>query len=183
MRTPTEYSALLQKRVLTTEMIASVLYSLNKRAKNLKEQDPEAYRKAKDSWKRALSRGKDPDGRSAAGDGIMSYYRKKDYILLSLFRPEKIHVIDGKEYYYFRVHRTEFHFPAYAFKGYGITPPGGLEKVEVNDFTISGEETHRLLSVQFCDKVIATIRSGRFILVDGGIAATVPGRRSPRKKN
>ncbi|MBN1532480.1 MAG: hypothetical protein JXA20_07445 [Spirochaetes bacterium] len=180
MRTPSEYSALLEKRVLITEMIASVLYSLNKRVKNLKEQNPEVYRKAKDSWKRALSRGTVPNGRG--GGGVISYYKKKDFILLSLFRPEKIHIIDGKEYYYYRVYRTEFHFPAYAYRGYGIAPPRGLERVEIHDFTIRGEETHRLLSVQFCDKVIDIIRSGRFILIDGGIASVPAGTRPLQKK-
>lgn len=180
MKTPKEFNALLKRGILTTEIIASVLYSFNKRAKNLKMRNRDQYRIAKKKRNLAMLGGRKQDSKTENENRIIEYYRKKDLILLSLFRPSKIHIIDGEEFLFYRVYRSEFHFPLYMYEIYGKELPGGLEKIEINDFDITGEPVGRLLSVQFCDKVVDIIQSGRFILIEGGLLETTGnGRISP----
>lgn len=170
MKTPREFIALVDRGILTTEIIASVLYSFNKRAKNLKMRDHGRYKKAKKSRNLALLGGGEPKKKSEHEKRIIEYYRKKDFILITLFRPFKIHVIDGEEFLFYRVYHSEFHFPVYMYEMYGRELPSGLEKVVITDFGVTGESPLKLLSIPFCDRVVIMIKSCRFLLVDGGLA-------------
>ncbi len=168
MRTPREYSTLLNRGIVTPEMIASVLYSFNKRVKNIKEKDPAGYKKTKEAWKRSGSEPSGPAVTDAGTAKIVDYYAKKDFLLITLCTPTVRHIIGGKEYYCYRVHNSEFHFPGYAYARYGLSPPEGLETKEVTDFKILGEETERLLSLNFCNKVFDLVKSGEYVLADAG---------------
>lgn len=170
MKTPKEFTALIDRGILTTEIIASVLYSFNKRAKNLKMRDHGRYKRAKKSRNLALLCGEEPEKKSEHEKRIIEYYRKKDFILLTLFKPFKIHVIDDEEFLFYRVYHSEFHFPVYMYEMYGKELPHGLQKVVITDFGVTGESPLKLLSVTFCDRVVSMIKSCRFILVDGGMA-------------
>lgn len=166
MVTPSEYKELLKKRTLTTEMIATIIYSLNKRAKNWRDRNMEAYKKAKKirNWNLLT----DNTDRSSEKYPVLNYYKMKDYILLTLFEPSAVHVIDGVEYLFYKIHNSEFHFPGYMYELYGLNTPEGLPVKTITDFSTAGEEIEKLVSVQFCKKVIELIKSGDFILMDEG---------------
>gem|GEM_PF-1829493 len=183
MKTPKVYIELVNRRVLTTEMIATVIYSLNKRAKNWRDKNPEQYGRAKKERNFALLKGGDLDS-IVRKYKVLQYYRKKDFILLSLFEPTKIHLIDGVEYLYYEVYMSDFHLPGYIYELYGYETVGGLKTVEVKDFFTKGESVSGLVSVQFCDAVIDLINSNDFILIDGKVASTsvVNLNRKKRKK-
>ena len=170
MRTPKEYNDLVDKRIITTEIVATVIYSLNKRAKNWRDKNREAYKHAKKirNWN-LLSNTYDDKVEKYP---VLEYYKKKDYLLISLFKPQAIHLIDGVEYLFYKVHNSEFHFPGYIYELYGFITPQGLPVKDVTDFETKGEFVYNLVSVQFCNKVINLVKSGSFILVDGEIIKT-----------
>lgn len=172
MKTPDVYTKLLEKGVLTTEIIATVIYSLNKRAKNWRDRNPDEYHKAKKERNLILMEGKGHLNVAIKKYKVLEYYRKKDFVLLSLFRPTKIHLIDGVEYLYYEVYKSDFHLPGYIYELYGYETINGLKTVEVKDFATGGEEITKLVSVQFCNRVIDLIKNNDFILIDGSIAAT-----------
>jgi len=164
MKTPDTYNSLIESRVITTELAADVIYSLNKRAKNWRDSHPEKYREMRDL---RITGGSIEKMRKRYG--ALDYYRDKDFIIISLFMPQKIHIINGIEYLYYRVHHSVFHLPLYVYRGYGLTPPSGLKKEKGDNSVTSGEEKTRLLSLQFCRRVIELVKQGGFILIEGGI--------------
>ncbi len=167
MRTPKEYIELIDKKIITTEIVATVLYSLNKRAKNWRDKNKEDYKKAKQirNWN-LLSDSYDDKVEKYP---VLEYYKKKDYLLISLFKPQMLHLINGVEYLYYKVHNSEFHLPGYIFELYGFIVPQGLAVKEVTDFSTQGEYIFNLLSVQFCNRVIDLVKTGAFMLIDGEI--------------
>ncbi len=97
MKTPGKFIELLDRKVLTTEMVASVIYSLNKRAKNWKQKHPDKYRKAKRLRNWDLCTIKSEYYERTDPYPILEYYKKKDYILLKLLRKEK-QLFPGKKF-------------------------------------------------------------------------------------
>lgn len=171
MKTPDNYSVLIKKGILTTEIAADVIYSLNKRAKNWRDKNPEKYMKVRRMRMEGRSMTEIPYNSAKSFD----YYRDKDFLILTLFQPRKIHIIDGVEYLYYSVHRSVFHLPVYVFRSYGRRLPAGLAKEEGKSYTTPGENPARLLSLQFCRSVIELVKNNQFILIDGGIIS-IPAR-------
>ncbi len=169
MKTPVPYKILVERRVITTEILASVIYSLNKRAKNWKQKYPEKYRHAKRIRNYDLCTVESDYYDRKDPYPVLEYYKKKDYILMTMFKPEMIHVIDGVEYLYYRVHRSDFHLPGYIYELYGLKSLPPLSVKVVDDFSVSGEEEELLLSLQFCNRVFDIIKDGDFILIDGNV--------------
>ena len=163
MKTPEIYNRLIDKHVITTEIAADVIYSLNKRAKNWRDSHPEKYNKIRELRIKGVSDLSGIIKKSAALD----YYKNKDYIIISLFKPEKIHIINGIEYLYYKVHKSIFHLPVYVYKSYGFIPEPGLAVEQAENFSTQGENIEKLVSLPFCSKVIELIKSGDFILIDG----------------
>ncbi|MCP4138445.1 MAG: hypothetical protein GY754_46235 [bacterium] len=169
MKTPEEYKKMVNSKILTTEMIATVIYSLNKRAKNWKDKNPAVYRKAKKYRFLSLVSDSPKYAREADRYKVLEYYKHKDYILMALFQPTLIHVINGMEYLYYKVHRSDYHLPGYIYELYGFDSLPPVQVVEVKDFFTRGEAVYRLLPVRFCNSVIELIKQGDFVLVDGEI--------------
>ena len=163
MKTPEIYNTLIERRIITTEIAADVIYSLNKRAKNWRDSHPEKYseiRKLRINGERNITG-------LINKYSVLRYYRDKDFMIISLFRPEKIHLIDGIEYLYYRVHKSIFHLPGYIYLSYGLKPDPKLPVEPAENFPTPGEDVEKLVSLPFCRKVIELIKSGDFILVDG----------------
>ncbi len=163
MKTPEIYNKLIDRRVITSEIAADVIYSLNKRAKNWRDSHPEKYKEIRElriSGERNIA--------PLIGKyKVLEYYRNKDFIIISLFKPEKIHVINGIEYLYYRVHKSIFHLPGYIYMSYGLDFNFKLPVERAEDFPTPGEDISKLVSLPFCNRVIELIKSGDFILVDG----------------
>jgi len=165
MKTPDIYSKLIERHVITTEIAADVIYSLNKRAKNWRDSHPEKYQEIREL---RINGKRDMTGLSLKY-GVLDYYRKKDYMIITLFTPEKIHVIKGIEYLYYRVHKSIFHLPLYIYRSYGLNPDPGLTVELAESFPTPGEDVEKLVSLPFCRKVIELIKSGDYILINGYI--------------
>ncbi len=161
MKTPEKYRRLVNKGIITPEIAADVIYSLNKRAKNWRDNNPEKYSRIR---KERIEEGTVHE--SGKDYPVLEYYREKDFIILSLFTPEKIHLIDGIEYLFYRVNRSIFHLPCYVYTSYGYSIPRGLAIEKGESFPTPGEDTDKLLSLQFCRRVIQLIRSGNFVFTD-----------------
>jgi len=163
MKTPEAYNKLIERHIITTEIAADVIYSLNKRAKNWRDSNPEKYmdiRKLRMSGEHNIT--------SLINKyKVLEYYRNKDFVILSLFRPEKIHVIDGIEYLYYKVHKSIFHLPGYIYISYGLNFDFKLPVERGESFPTPGEDVAKLVSLPFCNKVIELIKSGDYILIDG----------------
>lgn len=163
MKTPDIYNRLIDRHVITSEIAADVIYSLNKRAKNWRDSHPEKYNEIRElriSGERditpLISRYK-----------VLEYYRSKDYIIISLFKPEKIHLIKGIEYLFYRVHKSIFHLPGYIYMSYGLNLNMKLPVEHAESFPTPGEDVSKLVSIPFCNRVIELIKSGDYILIDG----------------
>ena len=170
METPKIYKELVQEKIITAKIVASVIYSLNKRAKNWRDKNPQEYKKAKRIRNLNLL-----DKNALYDDRVerykvLEYYKKKDYIMLSLLKPDMIHLINGVEYLHFSVHKSDYHMPNYIYELYGYGPPRELNYKEVNDFSTMGENIDSLLSVQFCNMVIDLIRSNDYMFINGAVA-------------
>jgi len=173
MKTPDIYNELVERRIITTEIAADVIYSLNKRAKNWRDRHPEKYREIKElriSGERDISS-------LAKKYNVLNYYSDKDFMIISLFKPEKIHLIDGIEYLYYRAHKSVFHLPVYIYISYGLKPDPSLKVEPAASFPTPGEDIAKLVSLPFCRKVIELIKSGDFILIDG--YAVTPPKHKP----
>lgn len=163
MKTPKTYIKLIERHVITSEIAADVIYSLNKRAKNWRDSHPEKYREIRElriSGERDIA----PLIKKYK---VLDYYRNKDFIIISLFKPEKIHVINGIEYLYYRVHKSIFHLPGYIYMSYGLNFNFRLPVERAEDFPTPGEDVEKLVSLPFCNRVIDLIKSGDYILIDG----------------
>jgi hypothetical protein len=163
MKTPDIYNKLIERHVITTEIAADVIYSLNKRAKNWRDRHPDKYREIRE----LRISGEHNIAPLVNKYRVLDYYRNKDYIIISLFRPEKIHIIKGIEYLYYRVYKSIFHLPGYIYISYGLNFNFNLPVEKAESFPTPGEDVAKLVSLPFCNKVINLIKSGDFILIDG----------------
>lgn len=84
MTTPKVYKNLLSQGILDEQMIADVIYSYNKRAKNFRDKAREYRRRYNDYWRYDKY---DNEGRAL--EEMKKYYNKKD-ALLSLFDEKAI---------------------------------------------------------------------------------------------
>lgn len=196
MKTPNNYKMALNKGIVTCEIISDVIYSFNKRAKNMRDKEREYREKEKTQW--LGSNFYDNEGKYR--EKKEGYYDKKK-ALLQFLNPECIHVVkrrvndtieedfyekesyDGLieydsfehydhstdeyetlikvsylvcDYYYFYVcgHHS-YHTPI------DDVPKGNtLPIVKLDNLTTSGEDIGNLLSIQFCNKVLAGLKSG-----------------------
>ena len=87
MRTPKEYTNYLKEHVITNEMLASCLFSVNKRAKNCRDQE-RAYR-SKGYGNRYWYDKYDTE--ESYQQKKQEYYSMKE-LLLSVIQPKEIHV-------------------------------------------------------------------------------------------
>lgn len=190
MKTPDEIKRSLKTGVVTPEILALAIYSLNKRAKNMRDKEHMLRSRGGDYY--------DNEGKAREKKG--EYYRKKEELLRYL-QPSEIHhvirecsekiydheqeyfSIDEKEViregsYYdkyegevvrFKVVKRK-HVEKYLFYNIGDysfhTPLNGEESgynlpiTEIDDLTTYGHDITDLLSVQMCDRIISGLRDG-----------------------
>lgn len=192
MKTPKEYNDNLKNKVITSEMLGTSLYSVNKRAKNCRD-------------KKRNYRYSYYDYGSKYEEQEQEYYRIKDQLLM-LCKPACIHkqpitkreriysyeeefykldesqVIYENEYYDRDTHEviefkdiyvTEYlYFLYYKVNEYSFHTPiytidsfKDLEIKEIEELVTFGRNTQDLLSVQFVKKVLALIESGEYKLI------------------
>ena len=190
MKTPDEIKRSLKTGVVTPEILALAIYSLNKRAKNMRDKEHMLRSRGGDYY--------DNEGKAREKKG--EYYKKKEELLRYL-QPSEIHhvirecsekiydheqeyfSIDEKEViregsYYdkyegevvrFKVVKRK-HVEKYLFYNIGDysfhTPLNGEESgynlpiTELDDLTTYGHDITDLLSVQMCDRIISGLRDG-----------------------
>ena len=88
MTTKNEHKKNLENGIITEEMLELVLYSLNKRAKNCRDQKNKYYKKGKNSrYKNDYSFKTVEQYKQKEYE----YYEQKDFLLTSLLKPSCIH--------------------------------------------------------------------------------------------
>lgn len=183
MKTPKEYTSMINNNEITEDIIGEVLFSYNKRAKNYRDQKNK-YRGKYDNY----------DNYEKNLEKEKEYYKKKENIL-KLFQPLEIH-LDEKKFnkrvryydyeeefyqnkdntlvrsYYDRDTKevvefidiikecsTKLYFLYYKVGEFDFHQPindpeeYNLNIRDLKDFTTTGKDINDLLSVQFCDKV------------------------------
>lgn len=160
MRTSAEYQKNVKKVVITPTMFGEIVYSYNKRAKNMRDQ-AWYYRHTKYFTGYRLKKDE--------------YYKKKD-ALLKFATPTEIHKVERvRAYYggdcheetiteyflYYRIGTYSFHHPIHTNE----LSKYDLPIKELSDLTTEGKDVDELLSVQFCDKVLNGLILGNYKLV------------------
>lgn len=164
MRTPTDYKKHLEKNEITEKMISDCAYSMNKRAKNMRD-NQRTYRDRREY-------------------GFHDYYHnewdykvKKEYyyslknILLSPFKPICIHSAITESpyglkqglYLFTEVGGRTFHQLLETGEEEKYTD---LEIISIGRLTTYGADTNDLISVQFTKKVVELIKSGQYTIVE-----------------
>lgn len=92
MKTPMKYTKLVNKGIITEEILEAVLYSLNKRAKNCRDKKIEYYQLSK-----RLNYSKIHDDIYRYKQKEKYFYDKKEYLLKSILKPISIYKISFKE--------------------------------------------------------------------------------------
>ncbi|MCR5684835.1 MAG: hypothetical protein K6G81_05360 [Lachnospiraceae bacterium] len=124
MKTPTEYTRLIKQGVITTKMLSDCLYSVNKRAKNWRDQE-QKYRNIR-HFNRYFYDKYDYEGKNR--EKKEEYYKIKDEIL-SVISPTCIH-----------------HEPIYKLIQYDEYDPMFEEVMQSKDYAESGEYYDRDLN-------------------------------------
>lgn len=207
MKTPIKYTKLINKGIITQEILEEVLYSLNKRAKNCRDKKIEYYQLSK-----KVNYSKIHDDIYRYKQKEKSFYDKKEYLLKSILKPISIHKMTFKEermitycdyeneyyeiddasvikvdmYYdnytkeyiqykkcriqstkdqYFLFYKTKnasFHLPISEtdFKNYD------LPIIKLKELNTAGRDIKDLISLQFCYKVLALVKSGEYKYIE-----------------
>lgn len=156
---------MLNKNIITAEMVATIIYSLNKRAKNWREKFPEEYKDAKRIRTLSLIEGTSFSKKMLETYEVLDLYWKKDMLLLKLFEPSCIHIINGMEYLLYRVHHSEFHMPGYIFELFHSESIPRLKAKELECFETFGEDPRHLVSLEFCNEVVNLVQQGNYTIV------------------
>jgi len=165
MVTPKEYKKELLAKKVSMEMLGDVLYSYNKRAKNYRDKAREYHQNRWYPWCHY-----DISYEENARKSMRSFYKKKEAILMFLV-PSALHKVTRKnysesfeEYYiFYQVGNHSFHTPICIND---IGKYSDLSVVDIEDLQTEGKDVADLLSVQFCDKVLYALQSGRCHIVD-----------------
>ena len=171
MEIPEEYNKLLDNKILTTEIIADVLHSFNKRAKNSRDIKQAYYDKAQkiNSTFRNADTSRYHESVDIYRDKEWDYYDKKEYILKTLFKPIELHAFGEVQFLYFQVKDSGFHIPCFNYERNESKIYPDLELVELENFKTFGKDNDELLTDQFCNKVFEIIKEGDFVLLNENI--------------
>lgn len=163
METSNQMKKCLKAGIVTTEMLSSAIFSFNKRAKNMRDNERE-YRYH-------------PDYRQEYHDKKVEYYRCKKE-LLSYVQPCEIHIVKRtqqkrylkgwvsvivtEKYLFYIVGDKSFHSPLPLGDKYNHLPVLHLE-----DLQTVGEDPIDLMSVQMARKIMKGLRDGSLRYVGG----------------
>ena len=185
MKTTKEYIKKIKQRIITTQMLEDCLYSVNKRAKNCRDQ----IRKY-DSWCRRNRYLDIWDYMEKYYDKRDKYYAEKE-TFLQLLKPCCIHAekivshrnheeAERNQYYlFYKMPHRSFHTPLdfvnrehrdwsdedklrWIAENYGELP---IVKLADNILT-KGHDVEDLISCQFIKKVIDLIKSGNYTYIE-----------------
>jgi hypothetical protein len=167
METPRAWKKNLEAGILTLEMVEACLYSINKRAKNYRD----LARKYRHS---GVPRIYVQDYIDSAEENEIELYKMKDLLLKTLFSPSCIHkqthhrydeygdVYDVDEYFlFYELPNCTFHLPIDELELEEWEAKGVRLEKEV-ELKTTGENPVRLVSRQFCKKVVELVKSGNY---------------------
>lgn len=158
MKTPTRFKINLENRILTEEMLALAIFSMNKRAKNMRDKQA-MYRTLRYDNKFWID---NYNYEEKYKDKKEEYYWKKEK-LLSLLSPKCVHR-DAKNnlFLYFECFSHGFHQPIHEnqLKNYD------LKIVDIGDFHTFGKDIQDLVSVQFVDRIIQLIDEDDYVFLN-----------------
>lgn len=161
METPKIYTNNLKEGIITMEMLGASLYSVNKRAKNCRDQR-RSY--SRSSWYHADRAAEKYEQK------MEDYYDMKDY-LLDIVKPSCIHTVvrhcrwggERQEYFlFYRVGNYSFHHPV------DEEQLGNYSELPIKDIgslSTFGTCTNDLISVQFVRKLCNLIDTKEYVLV------------------
>ena len=172
MKTPKKYSDLVNQNKITEEILGEVIYSINKRAKNWRNQKRKYKNYLLDQY----------DSYDNAVDNEKKYYKMKSD-MLEKFEPIKIHkelrfrnfqrkvsekdleynqLDDSLYYLYYEIGGYTFHQPIEKSE---LENFKDLEVDVLENFETFGRDTTELLSVQFCKKVYEKFMDNKLEIV------------------
>lgn len=174
MRTDKKEAEMLKRGEITLDMLGRACYSVNKRAKNMRDKEWE-YRYRRDCFRDWYGRSPHDkyDNIGRYREAKNAYYEKKD-ILLSLVSPTCVHkekiyndrtgYLERYNYYlFYEVGDYTFHRPINEER---LTEWSNLPISELKNFETFGQEIQSLMSMQTVSKIIDLIKSNSITLVD-----------------
>ncbi len=165
MKAKKEYFKNIKDRVITKEMLALAIFSVNKRAKNCRDKAQEYYQEG--VYCREMGIYNKYAFPNAAEMRIkkIEYYDMKES-LLSIVKPSYIHRVElydsVKWFYVYEISGYKFHTPIDEETALN----SGLKIVVTEEFETTGKRIVYLMSVQLVKKIIELIDSGDYTLVD-----------------
>ena len=167
METPRAWKKNLEDGILTLEMVEACLYSINKRAKN--------YRDLARNYRHSgVPRIYVQNYIDSAEENEIELYKMKDLLLKTLFSPSCIHkqthprydeygdVYGVDEYFlFYELPNCTFHLPIDELDLEEWEAKGVKLEKEV-ELKTEGENPVRLVSRQFCKKVVELVKSGNY---------------------
>ena len=166
MKTPKPFSDNLKNNIITEDMLGACIYSVNKRAKNYRNNVRILYSELDSVRSLYGSTGADYQFKhiSAAKAYEKQYYGYKER-LLALVDPVSIHTEGSntssnlRYYLYYRVGDYSFHRP---LEVCDLNQYPDLPQEDIGKLTTSGQEIDDLISVQFVQKVLRLIETNQY---------------------
>lgn len=167
MATPKRMTKAIKNRTITSEILGACTYSINKRAKNCRDN----VEKSRHSFEYDYYNNAEKNEKKKK-----YYYAMKDSFL-NILEPVCIHRVHGsKSVYDGRTYICEdkviFYCKYYKVGEYGFHRPlkdgeplPDLPIEDIGELTTYGRDIKGLLSVQFCEKVLALINSGDYTYI------------------
>lgn len=147
MRTPKEYTQNLKQKIITKQMLADCLYSVNKRAKNCRDNE----HKYEEGYGEILK-----SGNYINNSGFYDPDRREHVEFVVQMIPDTVY------YLTYTVSNRTFRVPLAEAE---IEKYPDLEIVDVGRITpVYGDITADMLSVQFVEKVLKLVKSGNYTL-------------------
>lgn len=141
MKTPKKYSDLVNQNKITEEILGEVIYSINKRAKNWRNQKRKYKNYLLDQY----------DSYDNAVDNEKKYYKmKSDMLEKFMYKLVRYKLDDSLYYLYYKIGGYTFHQPIEKSE---LENFKDLDVDVLEDFETFGRDATGLLSVQFCKKV------------------------------
>lgn len=141
MKTPKKYSDLVNQNKITEEILGEVIYSINKRAKNWRNQKRKYKNYLLDQY----------DSYDNAVDNEKKYYKmKSDMLEKFMYKLLRYKLDDSLYYLYYKIGGYTFHQPIEKSE---LENFKDLDVDVLEDFETFGRDATELLSVQFCKKV------------------------------
>lgn len=141
MKTPKKYSDLVNQNKITEEILGEVIYSINKRAKNWRNQKRKYKNYLLDQY----------DSYDNAVDNEKKYYKmKSDMLEKFMYKLVRYKLDDSLYYLYYKIGGYTFHQPIEKSE---LENFKDLDVDVLEDFETFGRDSTELLSVQFCKKV------------------------------